>query len=133
MHLLLKFLEMLLHSMHIRRDIIHHNIKLCRFLPLCYIADIKVFDIDFDGSLVLPTFLLLAIDEVCMSHSNDVLMVHLFMDLQFSALVSLILSQLFDSNDLACTLKRAHEDFCKGAHSTLDLSGKLVVLLCKKI
>ena len=132
MHLLLKFLEMLLHSMHIRWDIIHHNIKLCRFLLLCYIADIKVFDIDFDGSLVLP-FFLLAIDEVCMSHSNDILMVHLFMDLQFSALVSLILSQLFDSNDLASTLERAHEDFCKGAHSTLDLSGELVVLLCKKI
>ena len=56
-------------------------------------------------------------------------MVHLFMDLQLTALVCFVLCDLLDGNYLSSALQRAHENFSEGADSALDFFRVLVLLL----
>ena len=63
-----------------------------------------------------------------MSHTNHVLVVHLLVDLKLSALVGLILLDLFNRHNLASALQSAHENFSKGADAALDLSCELILL-----
>ena len=114
MNLLLKLLEMLLHSMDIGRNIVHHDIEL------------SIFNILF---LLVSLGRLFLFDKICMSHSDHILMVHLLVDLQLSTFIGLILLKLLDSHNFARTFQCAHENFCKSTDTALDLPGELVFLL----
>ena len=63
-----------------------------------------------------------------MSHSHHVLVVHLLVDLKLSALVCLILLDLFNRNYFTSALQSAHENFSKGADAAFDLSCELILL-----
>ena len=63
-----------------------------------------------------------------MSHTNHVLVVHLLVDLKLSALVGLILLNLFNRHNLASALQSAHENFSKSADAALYLSCELILL-----
>ena len=69
------------------------------------------------------------LDEVSVAHPDNILMMHLFMDLELSAFVLLVLLELLDGNDFARRLQRAHEHLRESALPTLDLLCELVRLL----
>ena len=55
-------------------------------------------------------------------------MVHFLVDLKLSALVGLVLLNLFNRHNFTSALQSAHENFCEGADAALDLPGELILL-----
>ena len=93
--LLPKLLETLLNAIDVGGDVVHHDVKLARIFVAC--VKEGVLDPDY------------------------VLVVHLFMDLQLTALVLLVLLKLLDCDYQATLGKSAHIDNCKGPMAALDL------------
>ena len=122
MHLLAEFLEMLLHSMDVRGDVIHHYVE----LGLFWLVLLLIFLVSF--LFFFGLLLFLQVDEVGMAHPNNVLVMKLFVDLQFATLVGLVLPDFLHGDDLSRALHRAHKDFCESTDSALDLPSELVRL-----
>ena len=124
MHLLTQLLEMFLNTEHIAGDVVHYYVEACT-IRLLFLLFLLLFQ---TVAFLLWLILLRFIDEVGMSHSDHVLVVHLLVDLKLSALVSLILLDLFNRHNFTSALKSAHEYFSKGADAALDLSCELILL-----
>ena len=102
-----KIFEMLDCPIHIERDVVHDKVQLCLAL------------------------LVLLLDEIRISHSDDVLMMHLFVNHKLSRFIVFVMDDLLHCYNCTCPLLFAHVDRCKCALSNKNLRREFVLLLQK--
>ena len=115
---------MFLYTEHIAGDVVHDDVEAC-IIGLLFLLFLLLFQAAFFLRLVL----LRLVNKVGVPHSNHVLMVHLLVYLKLSALVRLVLLDLFNGHNFSSAFQRAHENFSEGANAALDLSRELILLL----
>ncbi len=121
--LLAQLLEVLLHSVDIGRNIVHHHVQKRAFLVSIFLF----------GFLFIRWLLFCLVHKIGVAKSHNILMMHLLVDLEFATFVCLVLKDLFDGDNFTSALQSTHEDFSESSNATLDLLRVCVLLLKKKM
>lgn len=109
---------MLLYPVNVRWNVVHDKVEMS-LVTLISLSQLG------------KTFLLLrwCINKVGVAQSDDVLVVHVTMDLQLSALILFVLLDFLNRDVFTGALESAHPHGCESANSALDFFRELVSLL----